>query len=65
MWDIILILVPYPTTLLLSVLPNFASIKSYMAGPCWVLVLGGCAKTYETVVCEDLLDALYFVKLLP
>ena len=46
MWGTVLNLVQYPTTLILNVWPNFASIKSYMAANIGPQQGMGVAKTY-------------------
>ena len=56
MWGTVLILVPYPTTLVINVWPNCTSVKSYMpanigpqqGGGARKLMRRCCAKTYDT-----------------
>jgi hypothetical protein len=59
MWGTVLILAPYPTTLVFSVWPNFTSVKSYMPTNIGPQLEGGCAETYGTEVRGNLWDALY------
>ena len=59
MWGTVLILVPYPTTLVINVSANFTSIKSYMPAnigpPAGVVVV----KTYGAKGRENLWPRLY------
>ena len=59
MWGTVFILVPYPTTVVISGWPNFTSIKSYMAANIGPHQGRGCAETYGTEVRGNLWGGLY------